>query len=284
VGIFGGFAQGFVGPKIYAAGDAATTMMNVVANTQLVRLGVVADLINQVFFIGLALTLYGMLKHVQLGVARAMLALVTIAVAIGSLNSVLLFEGLQVATDASYQLTWGSMGVSSLVMLLLDLHHYGLLTAQVFFGLWLAPLGYLAWRSGLFPKALASVLVMGAICYLIDLLAAFLVPEIGRMIHGYIVIPCAVAEIWMVLYLLVIGVRKEGRSGGHSDPVDGLQASVGGRVFKRRSGKFFSALTKSIATRRQQHRATLQLGTLTDRQLDELGLSRQAIFEITRGQ
>jgi uncharacterized protein YjiS (DUF1127 family) len=284
VGIFGGFAQGFVGPKIYAAGDAATTAMNVLANTHLVRLGVVADLINQVFFIGLALTLYGMLKHVQLGVARTMLALVTVAVAIGSLNSVLLFEGLQVATDASYQLTWGSTGVSSVVMLLLDLHHYGLLTAQVFFGLWLAPLGYLAWKSGLFPKALASVLVLGAICYLIDLLAAFLVPEIGRTIHGYIVIPCAVAEIWMVLYLLIIGVRTAGRSDGHSDPVDELQVSASGQASQRRSGNFFSAHFASIATRRQPRRATLQLGNLTDRQLEELGLSRQSIFESARGQ
>lgn len=49
VGIFGGFAQGFVGPKNYAAGDAVATTMNVVTNPELVRLGVVADLANQVF-------------------------------------------------------------------------------------------------------------------------------------------------------------------------------------------------------------------------------------------
>ena len=40
VGIFGGFAQGFVYPKIYAAGDAATTAGNLVANSGLVRIGV----------------------------------------------------------------------------------------------------------------------------------------------------------------------------------------------------------------------------------------------------
>jgi hypothetical protein len=94
-----------------------------------------------------------------------------------------------------------------MVMMLLDLHHYGLLTAQIFFGLWLAPLGILAYKSRLFPKALAGVLVLGTVCYLLDLLAAFLAPELGRMIHGFIVIPCAVAEIWMVLYLLIVGIR-----------------------------------------------------------------------------
>jgi hypothetical protein len=212
VGIFGGFAQGFVGPKMYAAGDAATTTANLVANSGLARLGVVADLANQVFFISLALVLYGLLKHVQPSVARAMLALVAIAVAIGSLNAVFLFEGLQVATDSSYLVAWGPAGTNSMVMLLLDLNHYGLLIAQIFFGLWLAPLGYLAFKSGLFPKTLAGVLVLGTVCYLIDVLAAFLAPDIGRMIHGYVVIPCAVAEIWMVLYLLIVGVRTPNKA------------------------------------------------------------------------
>ena len=44
VAIFGGFAQGFVYPKIYVAGDAAKTVGNLIANSGLVRLGIVADL------------------------------------------------------------------------------------------------------------------------------------------------------------------------------------------------------------------------------------------------
>jgi hypothetical protein len=93
-------------------------------------------------------------------------------------------------------------------MVLLDLQHYGLLIAQIFFGLWLAPLGYLAYRSaGLFPRWLGVVLIVGAACYIVDLLAAFLVPDFGQMVHAYVVISSAVAEISMVLYLLVIGVK-----------------------------------------------------------------------------
>jgi hypothetical protein len=69
------------------------------------------------------------------------------------------------------------------------------------------PLWYLAHKSGWFPKALCVLLVVGGACYLVDLLAAFLVPDVGQQIHAFIVIPCAIAEIWMVLYLLVIGVR-----------------------------------------------------------------------------
>ena len=97
--------------------------------------------------------------------------------------------------------------MNALVLLLLDIQHYGLLIAQVFFGLWLAPLGYLAYKSGLFPKALGVVLIVAGVCYLVDLLAAFLVPDFGQQIHAFVVIPCAIAEISMVLYLLVKGVK-----------------------------------------------------------------------------
>jgi len=212
VGIFGGFAEGYVEPKMYVAGNATATAGNVVANAGLVRMGVVSDLLDGTFFVFLALTLYILLKDVHKSVARAMLVLVALATGITSLAAVFEFEGLRVATDMSYTSALGVAGSSALVMLLLDLQHYGLLIAQIFFGLWLAPLGYLVYKSaGLLPKWLGRLLIVGAACYIVDLLAAFLVPDFGRTIHGFIVVPCAIAEISMVVYLLVIGVKTSKR-------------------------------------------------------------------------
>jgi hypothetical protein len=207
VGIFGAFAEGFVEPKMYVAGNAAATAGNVVANSGLVRMGVVADLLDGTVFVFLAMTLYVLLKHVHKSVARAMLILVALATAITCLNAVFEFEGLRVATDRSYAAALGTAGSNALVLLLLDIQHYGLLIAQIFFGLWLVPLGYLAYKSGLFPKALGVVLIVGGACYLVDMLAAFLVPDLGQKIHTFVVIPSAIAEISMVVYLLVFGVK-----------------------------------------------------------------------------
>ena len=47
----------------------------------------------------------------------------------------------------------------------------------------------------------------GGASYLVDLLAAFLVPDFGKEIHTFIWIPSAIAEISMLVYLLVIGVK-----------------------------------------------------------------------------
>jgi hypothetical protein len=41
----------------------------------------------------------------------------------------------------------------------------------------------------------------------VDLLAAFLIPDLGKAIHGYAAILPAIAEPAMVLYLLVVGVK-----------------------------------------------------------------------------
>lgn len=208
VGIFGGFAEGYVEPKMYVGGDAAATAHNVVANAGLLRLGIVADLLDGAVFVFLALTLYVLFKDVHKSMARALLVFVTLAAGITCLVAVFEFAGLRVATGAVDMTAFGTGGSDALVLLLLDTQHYGLLTAQIFFGLWLVPLGFLAHRSGWFPKSLAALLIVGGVCYLVDFLAAFLVPEVGHAIHRIIVIPSAVAEIWMVGYLLAIGVRN----------------------------------------------------------------------------
>ncbi len=207
VGIFGGFAEGYVEPKMYVAGNAAATVGNVVANAGLLRMGVVADLLDGTIFVFLALTLYILLRHVHKSAARAMVVLVALAAGMTCLVALFEFEGLRVATGAVDLAAFGTAGSNALVLLLLDTQHYGLLIAQIFFGLWLVPLGYLAYKSAMFPKALGGMLVVGGACYLIDMLAAFLVPDVSKAIHGYVTIPSAIAEIWMVGYLLVVGVK-----------------------------------------------------------------------------
>jgi hypothetical protein len=73
VGITGAFSEGYVDPSIYVGGDAAATARNVLANPELVRIGVFAHLVDATFFVLMALTLYQLLNHVNKGVARSML-------------------------------------------------------------------------------------------------------------------------------------------------------------------------------------------------------------------
>jgi hypothetical protein len=208
VGILGGFAFAGVYSKMYVAGDAATTASNLAANAGLVRVGVAADLIQVVVWVFLSMTLFALLRHVNAYAARAMVVLVAIGAAISFFNILFEFEGMRVATDQGYLAAVGSAGSSALAMLLLDLQHYGYAIAGIFFGLWLMPLGYLAFKSGMFPKALGIVLVVGGASYLVDTLAAFVAPGLTATIHPVAALLGGVAEISTLGYLLVKGVRS----------------------------------------------------------------------------
>ena len=207
VGILGGFAFAGVYSTMYVAGDAAATANNLVANAGLVRIGVAADLIQVVVWVFLALTLYLLLRHVGGYAARAMVVLVAIGASISFLNILFEFQGMRVATDPTYTATIGAAGSTALAMLMLDLQHYGYLIAGIFFGLWLVPLGYLAFKSGMFPKVLGIVLVVGGVGYLVDTLAAFVAPELSTPIHAVAALLGIVAEVSLLAYLLIKGVR-----------------------------------------------------------------------------
>jgi len=200
-----------VATKMYVAGNAAVTARNVLANPGLVRLGVVADLFQATEWVFLAMALYLLLQHVNTNAARAMVVLVAVGAAVTCLNDVFEFVAVRVVTDGAYAAAFGAAGSSALVLLLLDLQHYGFLIAQIFFGLWLLPLGYLAYRSGMFPKALGVALLVAGVCYLADMLVLFLLPDFGKQINAFLVIPPTVGEMWMALYLLVKGVRSSPR-------------------------------------------------------------------------
>jgi hypothetical protein len=136
-----------------------------------------------------------------------MVVLVAIGAGIVSLNDVFAFEGMQVATNSSYAAALGVGGANALTLMLVETQHYGGLISSLFMGLWLVPLGYLAYNSGMFPKVLGVALITVCVCYHVKLFAAFLAPDLWTAIQGYVSIPIWVFELWMVLYLLLIGVR-----------------------------------------------------------------------------
>lgn len=209
VAILGGFAHLVARGTVYVPGDAAATTANVQVHADLVRIGVVADLAQATIFVFLGMTLFRLLKHVNREVAGAMLILMAIATTIICLNMVFQYAGLAVATETSYATDLGPEGANTLVLLLFDIQRYGYLIAQIFFGLWLIPLGYLTHRSGFFPNTLSVLLIIGGICYLAGTIIELLAPDIGVAIETFIYIPPAIAELWTIAYLMKNGFTRQ---------------------------------------------------------------------------
>jgi Domain of unknown function (DUF4386) len=208
VAICGGFAHA-VRVQVYVPGDAAATAANVVANASLVRTSFVADLVDATFFLLTVMALYQLLHHVNKVVARAMVVSVVVAVAIKALNLVTQLQAVLVATEPAYAGAFGARGSDAMVLLLLDLQHNGYLVAQIFFGLWLFPLGLLAYRSGMFPRPLGVVLMTGTVAYLLDVALQFIAPALADATNPVIVVVVTVSEVSMLAYLLIKGVTTE---------------------------------------------------------------------------
>lgn len=204
--ITGTFAHLIVRERIYEPGDAAATLENIVANSTLFRMAVVADIVMATVFVFLGIVLYMLLKDVDRKSATAMVIFVSVGAGMILMNLIFHYAAWLVATDAAYAGASGVQGSDTLALLLIDMHHHGYTLAGVFFGLWLLPLGYLAYKSGYFPRALGILLIIAGASWIIDTLIRFIAPELGEVFHVIITLP-TVAEFLMLLYLLIKGVR-----------------------------------------------------------------------------
>ncbi len=205
--VFSGLPFIYLKTRILESGDAAATARNVAENETLFRVAFVADLVGIACYVLVAMALYRLLKHVDKNLAAAMVTFVAVGAAAMCAALANHFAALVVATDSALAESFGRSTADGLVLLFLELRTGAYLVAQVFFGLWLVPLGYLAYRSGNFPRPLGVLLVVGCAGYLVDLCTRFLSPQLGAQLSGFVLIPAIVAEFWMVGYLLFKGVN-----------------------------------------------------------------------------
>ncbi len=88
------------------------------------------------------------------------------------------------------------------------MYKHGYFIAEIFWELWLFPLGLLIFKSGFIPKVLSVLLMVGCFGHLIVCLTIFLFPGYKAITIPGIAI-AAVAEISCILWLLIKGVKDQ---------------------------------------------------------------------------
>jgi hypothetical protein len=203
--VCGGFSELYVRSGVNVAGDTTATAENIRASATLFRVAFMTDLVNTACFILLAFALYVLLSPVNKKIASAFVIFNAITVAVMSVNMLNHAGALAVATEPAYVTALGAESADALALLFLDLHRRGYLIAQIFFGLWLLPLGFLVYKSGYFPRVLGIMLMIGCFGYLADLVAVSSSPDLESSLSPYLALPAGLAEIAFMLWLLVKG-------------------------------------------------------------------------------
>ena len=203
--VCGGFAEFAIRQSMIVPGDAAATVRNIMASISTFRLGIASELIGQTVFILLVMTLYKLLKPVNQNQARLMVVFVIVAVTITCLNMLNQFAVLPLLSGADYLAVFDAGQLQALVLYFLNLHHAGYLIAQIFFGLWLLPLGILVYMSGFMPKIVGILLMVACFGYLVDVFTFLLIPGFEVVFSKF----TFVGEVVLLLWLLIKGVNVE---------------------------------------------------------------------------
>ncbi|MDP5276732.1 DUF4386 domain-containing protein [Chengkuizengella axinellae] len=139
--------------------------------------------------------------------AMLMVLCVLIAVSVLSVNMLNHIAPLLLLNNSDYLSVFETSQLHSFSMFFLELHSYGYLIAQIFFGLWLFPLGYLVYKSGFIPKMIGILLMLGCFGYLIDFFISSLYPNSLSLISLIVTVPADLGEFSLCLWLLIVGVK-----------------------------------------------------------------------------
>ena len=197
------FALIYLPSRLIVRGDAAATAANIMASESLFRLAIVGFLFTLTASIFLVLALYQLLKVVNKNMASLMVIFMLVSIPIGMLNELNNLAVLLLLSGADYLKVFTTEQLQALVYLFLRLHNQGFNIAQIFWGLWLFPMGYLVFKSGFLPRILGILLMIACFGYVIQSFAAFLGNNLS------IIFFTGWGELFLLLWLLIKGVNVE---------------------------------------------------------------------------
>jgi len=163
---------------------------------------------STVFFI-YGYVLYLIFKSVNKHISVFLLLCVVISVAMFCQNSLYQFSVLELLINPDYSEAFKPEQLQSLSMFFQNIHIKGYYVNQIFFGLYLLPLGYMIVKSGIVPKIIGVFLILGFIGDMIDFVVYFLFPNTESILLDNITIPADIGEISLCLWFLIMGIRSQ---------------------------------------------------------------------------
>jgi len=215
VSIPGAFALAYVPSKLIVEGNATATASNIAASETLFRAGIACNLLSEILFMWVALALYDLLKGVNQRQASLMFGLLVVSIPITLLNELNAIAALVLVRGSDSLSIFEKPQRDALAMFFLNLHDHGFGISEIFWGLWLLPLGLLVYRSGFFPRLLGVLLMLRCFAYVVESFTFFLVPHYGDIVHRWMR-PLRFGELLFMFWLLIVGAKPKPSAGAAS--------------------------------------------------------------------
>jgi Domain of unknown function (DUF4386) len=196
----------YIPSKLIVRGNAPATAGNILAHETLFRLSIFGDLIGQIIFICLGVALYRLLRDVNKTWALLMLSFVLASAAVCFLNVLNDIAALVLFRGGDFLVAFDKPQRDALAMFFLRLYSHGQFIAEIFWGLWLFPLGLLAFRSGFIPRFIGVWLMINCFGWLVLSFTALFFQENYNALLGYSQ-PVLFGEMALTLWLLIKGAN-----------------------------------------------------------------------------
>jgi hypothetical protein len=137
-----------------------------------------------------------------------MVIFIVAGVSVVFLNMLFQYAPILLLSGAGHLSAFNPAQLQTLAMVFLDLYKHGFMISEIFWGLWLIPLGILVYKSGFIPKALGVLLIVGCFGHLLSFLSTFLFPDYSIILTS-IAETAMIGELPIFLWLLIKGVNVE---------------------------------------------------------------------------
>ena len=171
------------------------------------RGGLVFALVSALLFALVAWGLYVLLRPVNKDLALLFLLLNAIGVAIHCVSMLPLISAMLQSDPGNQMQAFSAAQLAGLGVLSASTYKTVFVTAQLFFGMWLFPLGYLVYKSRFLPRFLGVLLLADGVAVMIWFLQALLFPAYGAVSTPGLLVSF-VAEAGLGLWLLFMGVKQ----------------------------------------------------------------------------
>lgn len=205
----------YIPGKLFVEGDAAATAANIAAHPWLFRFGVVTELLGAVTLIFVVLAFYRLFKGVdqQLAVLLVITGGVMPAL-LNFVNAATDAAALTVAQGPDFLSVFSPPQRDALVSLFLRLFDHQITAAEILWGLWLFPLGALAYKSRFLPRFIGVWLFINGAAYVLLSLTGILLPAYQDKVFLFSQ-PALFGEVAIMLWLLIMGANPSSSPPDH---------------------------------------------------------------------
>ena len=204
--IMGIFSIMYIPSQTMVPGDPIATCQKILKNEFLYRIGIAVSVASNILYVFLALMFYSLFKNVNKRLATLLVIFVLVQTPISfifdtlDITSLLILKG-EVLKSLSVQ------QAQEYSILIRKIISNGITMLELFWGLWLVPMGILIYRSGFIPRIIGVLVLITAFAYPAVTITFILFPEHVNSVEIF-AFPAFFGELSIIFWLLIKGVKK----------------------------------------------------------------------------